>query len=485
MYTFEIPTVDITFVKDNKESELTSYSSRLLEIQDQIKKESDKDPILKKIKKMLGVSSMTLCNASVYNMKDTRQYWNILEYIYAKNNKKRGCYNDSTSIGWCGYPELGTESIYYTNPDPIEKFNFITYKLTKNKPSGYNINIHDINDLDKNLHHLQRINTYLKVGGAALFIVIGDFNTTNGHLAFPYLLKRFFKKVVVCVTGYCIGIDYNGEILKETTYPSILSESIQPYIQFVKKIRQETITCYELLLKTDKMPFFKQFYTNTMALRKELNILQSKYHSNLFIFIFFHFGINPANYTASYKMIDDKLKSNMYPFPKDGFMLYNLIIDKNLKNVVELGCATGITSAYLLLAIKEIQGHVTSIDPTETTKWDSIGLRLIELMKLKTYHTFIEESFYILAPNILLKKGENRIYDLVYINSYYTFDMTLTDIYFADKFIRVGGYLIIDNYTNDAITTIMMQILSYFKHYERLPLTYASHSIVFKKNKEK
>ena len=224
--------------------------------------------------------------------------------------------------------------------------------------------------------------------------------------------------------------------MKETTtYPSILSESIRPYIQFVKNIRQKTVTCYNLLLKDDKMPFFKQFYTNTMALRKELNILQSKYHSNLFIFIFFHFGINPANYTASHKLIDNKLKSNMYPFPKDGYMLYNLIIDKKLKNVLELGCATGITSAYLLLAVKEIEGHVTSIDPNETTKWDSIGLHLIELMKLKTYHTFIEDPFYILAPTILLKEGENCIYDLVYINSYYTFDMSLTDIYFADKFV--------------------------------------------------
>jgi hypothetical protein len=80
------------------------------------------------------------------------------------------------------------------------------------------------------------------------------------------------------------------------------------------------------------MPFFKQFYTNTMALRKELNIIQSKYHSNLFIFIFFHFGINPANYTASHKLIDNKLKSNMYPFPKDGYMLYKHIIDS--KNVL-------------------------------------------------------------------------------------------------------------------------------------------------------
>jgi predicted O-methyltransferase YrrM len=485
MYIFEIPTADVTFVKENKESELTPYSIQLLEIHNQIKKESEKNQFFKKLMVMLR-SLMNPYNASVYNMQNTKQYWNLLEHIYTKMNKKSGCYIDSTSLSWCGYPGLSPVPLYYTNPDPTHKFDYITYRITKDTSSADKINIHDTNDLDGNLYHLQHMNKYLNVGGAALFIVIGNFNTTYGHLAFPYLLKSFFKKVVVCVTGYCIGIDYNGEIFKETTtYPSILSESIRPYIQFVKNVRQDTITCYNLLLKEDKMPFFKQFYTNTMALRKELNILQSKYHSNLFIFIFFHFGINPASYEASYKLIDDKLKFNMYPFPKDGYMLYNLIIDKKLKNVLELGCATGITSAYLLLGVKEIEGRVTSIDPTETTKWDSIGLHLIELMKLKTYHTFIEDPFYILAPTILLKKGENCIYDLVYINSYYTFDMTLTDIYFADKFVRVGGYLIIDNYTNNTITSMMMQILSYFKHYERVPLKYASHSIVFKKNRAK
>jgi len=484
MHIFEIPTVDITFVKENKESELTSYSIQLLELYEQLQKESEKNPMFKKTMQVLR-TLMNPYNASVYNMKNTKQYWNLLEYTYAKIDKKSGCYIDASSRSWCGYPGLSPEPLYYTNPDPKEKFDYITYRITKDTSSADKIHINNMNDLDGNLYHLQHINKYLNVGGSALFIAIGNYNTTNGHLAFPYLLKKFFKKVIVCVTGYCIGIDYNGEILKETTYPSILSESIRPYIQFVKKVRQETITCYDLLLKTDKMPFFKQFYTNTMALRKELNVLQSKYHSNLFIFIFFHFGINPASYAASYKTIDDKLIFNMYPYPKDGFMLYNLIIDKKLKNVLELGCATGITSAYLLLAIKEIEGRVTSIDPTETTKWNSIGLNLIELMKLKTYHTFIEEPFYILAPNLLLKKGENCIYDLVYIDSYYTFDMTLTDIYFADKFIRVGGYLIIDNYTNNAITTVMMQILSYFTNYERISLDYASHSIVFKKNKLK
>jgi predicted O-methyltransferase YrrM len=148
-----------------------------------------------------------------------------------------------------------------------------------------------------------------------------------------------------------------------------------------------------------------------------------------------------------------------------------------------LGCATGDTSTYILVAMKEINGHLTSIDPDQSIKLNNIGLKLIELMKLKTYHTFIEEAFYIIAPHILLKKGENRIYDLVFINAYYSLDMTLSDIYFADKFIRVGGYLIIDNYTNNKITTITNNIVSYFKHYEHITNYYSSYCNVFKKIK--
>ena len=61
--------------------------------------------------------------------------------------------------------------------------------------------------------------------------------------------------------------------------------------------------------------------------------------------------------------------------------------------------------------------------------------------------------------------------------------MTLIDIYFADKFIRVGGYLIIDNYTNNGITTITNNIISYFKHYEQIPINQSSFCSIFKKIK--
>ena len=477
MHIFEIPTVDITFVKENKESELTSYSSRLLEIYKQIKKESEKDIKFKKIKNLIG-SLMNPYNASIYNTENPKQYWNILEYIYTKMDKKSGCYIDATSISWCGQPGISPEPLYYTNPDPEQKFDYITYRIIKDKSSDDEIHIDDKHDLDGNLYHLRHINKYLKVGGSALFIVIGNFNTTNGHLAFPYLLKTFFKKVIVCVTGYCIGLEYNGEILKDTGYPYIPSELIEKYTQFVKRVRHETIVFYDLIFKKDKLPFYKQFHTNTLALKKELKTPLSKFEVNLFLFILSYVGINPLKFTTNFS---NTLKSSI--FPNDGRRLYKLIMDKKLKHVLELGCATGDTSTYILVAAKEINGNLTSIDPDQSIKFDNMGLKLIELMKLKTYHTFIEEPFYVIAPYILLKKGENHIYDLVFINAYYTLDMTLIDIYFADKFISVGGYLIIDNYTNNGITTITNNIISYFKHYEQIPINQSSFCSIFKKIK--
>jgi hypothetical protein len=58
---------------------------------------------------------------------------------------------------------------------------------------------------------------------------------------------------------------------------------------------------------------------------------------------------------------------------------------------------------------------------------------------------------------------------IVFINAYYILDLTFTDIYFADKCLRVGGYLIIDNMAQNKFTIIAQNIITFFRHYELVP----------------
>ena len=225
------------------------------------------------------------------------------------------------------------------------------------------------------------------------------------------------------------------------------------------------------------MFLFREFHKNTIALWRELYPPLSKLLWNLVIFTLLFFRIN----VVSTGVLDIKLKSHVYF--SDGYMLYNLIINNNLKNILEIGFASGISSTYALLALKEIKGHLTSIDPDEKKIWNNIGLKMVEFMRLKTYHTFIEESFYKIGPTLLSKKEDTGIYDLVMINPYISLDLTLTDIYFADKCVHVGGYLSIDNYRDDKITIIIQHIISHFTNYKQIILDYDSDVIIFKKTK--
>jgi hypothetical protein len=184
------------------------------------------------------------------------------------------------------------------------------------------------------------------------------------------------------VTGSCIGLGYNGEHLKESGFPSIHESSVKPYIAFVKKVKQESIKIHELLLKPDKTMLYKRFFNNTLRLHLELGLPLSKVEQNYHIFIMQHLRKNPTNYA---------IDTSSHIHTREGMFLYTTIVEQKAKKILEIGLSTGMSTAYLLMGAKETDGHVISIDPEQTKKWNNVGLHLIEDMRCISYHTWINE----------------------------------------------------------------------------------------------
>ena len=467
---FEIPTLPdekITFTDHNKESDITPYSKKLLELRNEIERltaeDNPIDPELSRLYWRKLKSSINGYHSVVYPYPSRLRYYEILEYLYTKDITPKGCYVFNNNKDRCRDHH---SKFQYTDPIPDTKFNVILYRNKKDSKHSHNP---DATFLKGNLYHLHHIHKFLNKGGSAIFMVI-SLDTQHGDVAFPYLLKLFFKQVIVCVTGSCIGLDYNGEHLKEAGFPSIRESSIKPYIAFVKKVKQESIKFHDLLLKPDKTMFYKQFYTNTLQLRLELGVSLSKSEENYHIFILQHLRKNPTNYAID-------TASHIY-IPQ-GIIMYNMIVEHKYKKILEIGLCTGMSTAYLLTAAKETGGHVISIDPEQTTKWNNTGLHLIEDMRCKSYHTWINEPSYLAIPVLLSKKNTKSSFDFIFIDAWFTFDTTLIDIILADKLLRVGGIVVIDNYLHNTITTLMDNIIKNWSHYKQIE----SHrtSIAFKK----
>ena len=81
------------------------------------------------------------------------------------------------------------------------------------------------------------------------------------------------------------------------------------------------------------------------------------------------------------------------------------------------------------------------VDPDESTAWCGVGVSNLDRAGIDFYE-LREEPSEIALPQ-LLKEGAE--FDLAFIDGWHTFDQTLIDMYYANRLVKVGGYIIIDD----------------------------------------
>jgi predicted O-methyltransferase YrrM len=130
----------------------------------------------------------------------------------------------------------------------------------------------------------------------------------------------------------------------------------------------------------------------------------------------------------------------------------------NVIRTLEVGCAYGLSSLHIASALVGRPGaHHVIVDPDESTAWSGVGVTNLDRAGIDFYE-LREEPSEIALPQ-LLKEGAE--FDLAFIDGWHTFDQTLIDMYYANRLVKVGGYIIID----DADWISVSKAISYFAKY--------------------
>lgn len=144
-------------------------------------------------------------------------------------------------------------------------------------------------------------------------------------------------------------------------------------------------------------------------------------------------------------------------FIRDGMSLIELrkleelVIQEKPARVLEVGMANGTSSVVLADALlKTSGGHLTSIDPNQTMPppigYDSAGLKAVR--RLTNQHRLIEDYDYLALPR-LVEQGET--FDFILVDGFHSFDLTLLDLYYADRLLTVGGLLVCHDSSSPAV----------------------------------
>ncbi len=119
---------------------------------------------------------------------------------------------------------------------------------------------------------------------------------------------------------------------------------------------------------------------------------------------------------------------------------------------LEIGCNYGIHS---LMFLSQQNATLISIDPEQSTKWNSYGKKLIKNLKFSDRHKMIEDDPLIVLPK-LMNKHE---FDIIFMNINDRFDLLVIYFYYSMYLLDQNGIIIIhhnplNNSTNKFISFV-------------------------------
>ena len=156
----------------------------------------------------------------------------------------------------------------------------------------------------------------------------------------------------------------------------------------------------------------------------------------------------------------------------EGKYLYNLIIKENMKKIIEVGFAYGISSMFIIMALKnnDKNTQLISIDPFQSSQWNNIGIyNISQISKDKSIHKLYEDFSYNVLPQLLKENEKSKTkYDMVFIDGWHTFDYALIDVFYSIMITKIGGYLILDDALHPGVSKLINFIDTNFNHLQKV-----------------
>lgn len=144
----------------------------------------------------------------------------------------------------------------------------------------------------------------------------------------------------------------------------------------------------------------------------------------------------------------------------EGNYIYDIINqNKTISNTLEIGCGYGLSSLFICSALqKRHNAKHTIIDPFQYKDYYGIGISNLKRINCTFFELIQEPSEYALAKLAQTLPGA---FDLIFIDGWHTFDHTLLDLFYSNRLLKIGGYLIID----DCRLPSVAKAISYFSKY--------------------
>ncbi len=145
---------------------------------------------------------------------------------------------------------------------------------------------------------------------------------------------------------------------------------------------------------------------------------------------------------------------------EEGEFLFDIISnDSGVRNTLEVGCAFGLSSLHICSALIKRTGALhTIIDPFQKDYWDGVGIKNLNDAGFDFYQLIELKSEFALPQLLQSRAGQ---FDFVFIDGHHTFDHTLLDCFYANRLLKVGGYLAID----DAKLLAVRRVVDFIKSY--------------------
>jgi len=155
-----------------------------------------------------------------------------------------------------------------------------------------------------------------------------------------------------------------------------------------------------------------------------------------------------VNATPKLKDYRDWIESKIFGFGERSFLwMWKLLIDTQKKDFsfLEIGVFRGqVLGLVRMLAPKADITGITPLDNSDN-HWDSDYEADIKLL---------HDTFKLKQPKIIkglstdaavIEQASKQLYDIIYIDGGHTYEVAKSDVYIYSSFVKVGGYLVIDD----------------------------------------
>ena len=432
-------------------------------------------------------------NSELYNLYDKQKY--EISQLFKNNEQVKKYFNKNDPFLFNTLQILFKRNNFNINKcvclrsDDLINFNLVNFKgniicekiETCNKKYEYilqnMISVEMFNKI-KNMKHCQRedfIFNYkikyisyffdiLEIGGSVL---IGVFNFCNPNtINIIYLLSLMFEKIIL-FSGtyiYCQGFLYlNSEITKEQilnlidkSFTITNKKDIDNFIDYINNNIQENVKINKKLLNLEFDNYIGDVIEKFFLKLDEANINPNdeilenikidliKNQRRIFI-------------DTKVKKIHSAIKS------PEMELIIKTIVDNNFKKCLEIGMAFGV-SAISILSNKKC--NLISIDPNQSTQWESNGVKLVKSLGYEKRHELIEKKSYEALPELL--KNNKGLFDFIFIDGWHTFDYTLVDFFYSNLLLKINGIIIIDDAMHFGVSSFVKYLNKNYLFYKKI-----------------